>query len=302
MDAVRDLARVEPWRESLERSRARRCKPPGSIELDQRRRPQRDQEYVHDLPTYVRLCWQAVGKRWMLLILSAAGLVTLTLLAATRPGVSDGRGSQAGANAGARAVARSPHAELSRASVSSQSADTCDPVPGPGSARSAARQTRGPEAILNSYVNPLAGAVVKPERIDQGVDYAGSGTLTAIGAGRLTYLETSNTGWPGAFIEYQLLNGPEAHCYVYYAEGVTPESGLYVGEPLRAGQVIATIIPEYSSGIELGWGAGAGTEAYAAKLGEWSDTNDEDSIPTEAGKSFSALVASLGGPPGKVEG
>jgi len=29
---------------------------------------------------------------------------------------------------------------------------------------------------------------------------------------------------------------------------------------------------------------------------------DAGSVPTASGKSFSALVASLGGPPGKIEG
>jgi hypothetical protein len=143
---------------------------------------------------------------------------------------------------------------------------------------------------------------VAPERIDQGVDYAGSGTLTAMGAARVTYLATSDTGWPGAFIQYQLLGGPDDGCYVYYAEGVTPAGGLYVGETVRAGQAIATIIPDYSSGIEIGWGAGDGTKSHAAELGEWSATHDADSIPTAAGENFSALIASLGGPPGKTEG
>ncbi len=70
------------------------------------------------------------------------------------------------------------------------------------------------------YVNPLAAAIVSPERIDQGVDYAGVGKLAAIGAARVTYLGTANTGWPGAFIEYRLLDGADAGCYVFYAEGV----------------------------------------------------------------------------------
>jgi hypothetical protein len=152
------------------------------------------------------------------------------------------------------------------------------------------------------YVNPLAGAAVRPERIDQGVDYAGSGTLAAIGVGRVTYLGTSDTGWPGAFIEYRLIGGPDDGCYVYYAEGVTPASGLYIGEALRAGQVVATIIPDYPTGIELGWSAGDGTKTYAGAVGDWSPAYDQGNVPTAEGESFSRLIASLGGPPGKVEG
>jgi hypothetical protein len=152
------------------------------------------------------------------------------------------------------------------------------------------------------YVNPLADAIVNPERIDQGVDYSGVGKLVAIGAGRITHLATGNSGWPGAFVEYQLLDGADAGCYVYYAEGVTPAPGLRVGDTINAGQPIATIIPVYPTGIEIGWGAGIATKAYAKVAGQWSPTDDDDNIGSAAGKSFSALIAALGGPPGKLDG
>ncbi|MBV9941919.1 MAG: hypothetical protein JO262_07325 [Solirubrobacterales bacterium] len=156
--------------------------------------------------------------------------------------------------------------------------------------------------MTDGYVNPLATAVVKPERIDQGVDYAGSGTLVAIGFARVTHVATSNTGWPGVFIEYQLLGGADAGCYVFAAEGVIPASGLRVGETITAGEPIATIIPQYPTGIEIGWGAGTGTKTYAKIVGQWSPAADQDNVATPAGKSFSALIAALGGSPGKVEG
>jgi hypothetical protein len=143
---------------------------------------------------------------------------------------------------------------------------------------------------------------VVAERIDQGVDYAGSGTLAALGPATLTKVATSGTGWPGAFIEYQLLSGPDRGCYVYYAEGVTPASGLYVGETVRAGQPIAAIVSGSSTGIEIGWAAGDGTNSYAADTGEWSAEHEANDIPSAAGLYFSALIASLGGPPGKIEG
>ena len=152
------------------------------------------------------------------------------------------------------------------------------------------------------YVNPLAGASVKPERIDQGVDYAGSGTLVAIGAARITHVATSNAGWPGTFLEYQLLDGADAGCFVFYAEGVTPATGLHVGQTVNAGDTLATIIPNWPTGIEIGWGAGVGTKAYAKVANQWSTANDRDNVATAAGKNFSALIAALGGPPGVVEG
>jgi murein DD-endopeptidase MepM/ murein hydrolase activator NlpD len=146
-----------------------------------------------------------------------------------------------------------------------------------------------PPRSSTGYVNPLAHAHLTPERIDAGIDYAGTGTLTALGEGRVTFVATSGTGWPGAFIEYQLMNGPDAGRFVYYAEGVRP--AVSVGQVVQAGQPVAYLIPGWSSGIEIGWGSGVGTQPLAQKLGE-------NSFPTAAGESFSALIASLGGPPG----
>jgi hypothetical protein len=146
------------------------------------------------------------------------------------------------------------------------------------------------------YTDPLARASVTSGRIDQGVDYSGSGTLTALGAGQVTYVGTSGTGWPGAFIEYRLTSGGDAGRYVYYAEGVEPL--VRVGQLVRPGQAVATV----SGGIEIGWGAGIGTETYAAQHGQWNSRSDSHNIATPAGRSFSALIAALGGPPGKVEG
>jgi len=298
VDVMRDLCGAEPWRESLQRSLARRGKRRySSIESDQlqpSRELDRDKALVYESASYFLLCWQAISKRWMMLLASAAGLFTLAMLATTQPSVSAGRNVQASATAA--------HADVSRAAVSSLPGGSGRAALGSAGAGVNGAETCQPVSSSDGYANPLAGAIVAPERIDQGVDYAGSGTLAAIGPARVTYLATFNTGWPGAFIEYQLLGGPDNGCHVYYAEGVTPAAGLYIGERVRAGQAIATIIPDYSSGIEIGWGAGDGTKSHAAQMGEWSATHDADSIPTAAGENFSALIASLGGPPGKTEG
>jgi hypothetical protein len=159
-----------------------------------------------------------------------------------------------------------------------------------------------PVAQAGNYVNPLVQAKVKPERIDQGVDYAGKGSLIAIGAARITRVDAPASGWPGAYLEYRLSNGPDQGCYVYYAEGVTPLPGLRPGQTVSAGQAIAALIPGWATGIELGWAAGSGEKTYAGALGKWTPSDDADDVPTQAGKSFSALIAALGGPPGKVEG
>ena len=148
------------------------------------------------------------------------------------------------------------------------------------------------------YTNPLAGASVTPERIDQGVDYGGSGTLSAIGDGKVTYVGTSGTGWPGAFVEFQLTNGPDSGRYVYYAESISPAPGLHVGQTVHTGQPIASI----NGQIEIGWGSGVGTQPAAQADGQWGSGSDSGNFASPDGKSFSALVASLGGPAGKVEG
>ena len=140
-------------------------------------------------------------------------------------------------------------------------------------------------------MNPLADASVTPERIDMGVHYAGTGTLTSIAQARVTYVGTKNTSWPGAFIRYQLPNGPDAGQYVYCAGGVRPAAGIYVGRVVQPGQAVACLISGWSTGIEIGWGAGIGTATLAEKLGEHT-------YPTPAGENFSALIVSLGGPPG----
>jgi hypothetical protein len=218
-------------------------------------------------------------------------VATLALLAAVLASVLDGGGPQASATAG-------------RANVSRASANYPDSHPRFVVFSAGRSRARSCPLVVNStaYVNPLAEAAVKPERIDQGVDYAGSGMLTALGAARLTYVATSGTGWPGAFIEYRLLDGPDAGCFVFYAEGVIPIHGLRVGDTVNAGQPIATIITDYPTGIEIGWGAGRSTTTYAAAANQWNAKDDGDNVASAAGKNFSELIAALGGPPGKVEG
>lgn len=295
MDTVRDVARGDPWRESLERSLARRRKHPERSDEPRRstfRREAAQRPPSSDVPPYWRLCGRAIAKHWMTLIVTAGGALALALLATTHP--------------------RAPVSQLGRVSPTAERTSVVRTVGHPRSASTRGAESGGPRPSLAAgcppsddsigYIDPLAHAAVAPRRIDQGVDYAGSGTLIAIGAARITYVGTGDTGWPGAFIEYQLLAGPEAGCWIYYAEGVTPFPGLYAGETVHAGQAIATIVPNSSSGIEIGWGAGNGTESYAAANGQWSETHEADDIPSASGLYFSSLIAALGGPPGLVEG
>jgi hypothetical protein len=280
MDSAHDLIGVDAWRESLARSRARRGKPmPSEAELTRWvAAPRLDRA---PLPNA-----KARRRRPKALIASPAGVLVVALLAALLPSVSDGL-------AGPRARAGAPH-RLSPTNTPQPRPAGPAPAIGPGACQRVARS--------DGYVNPLAGAILRPKRVDQGIDYEGTGTLTALGAGTITMIATSDTGWPGAFIEYRLTAGPAAGCYVFYAEGLVPAADLHAGERVRPGQPIAALIPGDDSGIEIGWGAGQGTETYAATLGEWSTTADNENIPTAAGRSFNRLIQSLGGPPGRIEG
>jgi len=258
----------DPWQESLERSRARRGKS-ARVEGHRARRSSAKRRRPRILSVKV------IGA------LAVAAAILATVLASNGPDESPPPARAAAS----RAATAPAHAKLRTRDSQKAAWRDC------------------PLAVTNTgYVNPLEEAIVNPERIDQGVDYAGVGKLVAIGAGRITHLATENSGWPGAFIEYRLLGGADAGCYVYYAEGVVPADGLRVGDTVSAGQPIATIIPVYPTGIELGWATGIHTKAYAKAAGQWTPTDDDDNIPSAAGKNFSALIAALGGPPGKDEG
>jgi hypothetical protein len=259
---VRDLASADVWQESLERSRARRQ---GGADA--------------------RRSGRAAAKRPHLrLSLGTLCLAGTLLMAALGVGLAE---------AGGRTVAYR-HSSDGHIVVGSQQR--------PAPAGITAPRTCQPTAGNGGYVNPLREAKVTAERIDQGVDYAGTGKLLAIGGGRITYVATTATGWPGAFIEYRLQSGPDAGCFVYYAEGVQPPGWLHVGQEVHRGQGIAYIVPGWSTGIEIGWGAGRGTRTYAERIGRWTPVDDAENVATRAGRSFSALVADLGGPAGKDEG
>lgn len=155
----------------------------------------------------------------------------------------------------------------------------------------------GAPVNASGYVNPLAGASVRAERIDQGVDYAGSGTLGAIGPGVVTKVVQTGSGWEGGgYVEYKLSSGPYAGHSVFYAEGVTPT--VTVGQTLTAGEPVATMIPGSSHGIEMGFAAGQGEAAYASVQGG----GYQEGQLTAAGQAFSNLLASLGAPGGLAEG
>jgi murein DD-endopeptidase MepM/ murein hydrolase activator NlpD len=151
--------------------------------------------------------------------------------------------------------------------------------------RTAAPISRG------AYANPLrAIAGLTPERIDQGVDYAGSGPVYAIGNG--VVLNVYSSGWPdGTFIAYQLSDGPAKGLVVFNAEDLNPQ--VSVGSTVTANTVIGQMY-RGPHGIEIGWADGSAIpNAMAKSYGQYLGGNS-----TAFGDNFSRLLQSVGAPGG----
>lgn len=122
-----------------------------------------------------------------------------------------------------------------------------------------------------------AGPGLTIGRTDQGVDFAGSGPLYAVGSG--TIVNVFNPGWPGGtFIVLKLdqpagLPSPD----VYYAEDIAPN--VSVGQHVVAGQLIGRATGG-SSGIELGW-ADPNRIGQALAAGQYKEGQ-----PTSLGQTF----------------
>jgi murein DD-endopeptidase MepM/ murein hydrolase activator NlpD len=86
-------------------------------------------------------------------------------------------------------------------------------------------------------------------RIDQGVDFSGSGPVYAMGDG--VVVNTYAQGWPNhVFVSYRLTSGSRAGAYVYVAEDCSPR--VHVGQRVTPSTVICHMF-NGSSGIETGW-------------------------------------------------
>ncbi len=140
------------------------------------------------------------------------------------------------------------------------------------------------------YVNPFARAQVSSSRIDQGVDYGGSGPIDALGPGRVVVVSTTDTGWGNGdgWVSYQLTAGRYAGDYVYVAEGITPT--VHVGDLLGAGQEIGTF---NGHSIEIGFAADGQSDSALAH-----SVYSPDGADTAAGRVMNQLLTSLGAPGG----
>ncbi len=180
--------------------------------------------------------------------------------------------------------------------------------------RAAVRDTgvsQQPEMISIAVANPvqdpgfsLAGAVpgyldplravsnLVPERIDEGVDFSGSGPVYALGDAVVTFAG-QNAGWPGGgWITYRLTNGPDAGLMVYLAEDVT--ATVKTGQRVTSSTVIGTMF-EGGDGIETGWAQPTGASAES-ELAEAGGIGGYGPYPTKVGLNFDELLQMLGVP------
>ncbi len=163
-------------------------------------------------------------------------------------------------------------------------------------------------ASVGPYKDPLRAVQgLRPERVDQGVDYAGSGPVYALGDGVITNL--TNTGWNyggyDAYIVEHLTDGPAAGKDDYVAEACVPtlqQSQL----PIRvsANTVICNLIPG-GTGIETGWAdtTGASPESQTQPAGSISGASSciLVSVPTLIGLNYDQLLQAVGAPGGTTQ-
>ena len=149
--------------------------------------------------------------------------------------------------------------------------------------------------VVAAYENPLRSLKgLSTWRIDQGVDYGGSGPIYALGIG--TVLNVTNAGWPnGVFIAYQLTSGPASGDVVDAAEGITP--WVKVGQAVDPETAIGTVFAG-SSGIETGWADPKLLGQSLAYTYEQWDGTDSSAL----GENFNHLLVALGAPGGTTVG
>ncbi len=145
------------------------------------------------------------------------------------------------------------------------------------------------------YANPLRAVIaLTPERIDQGVDFAGFGPLYAMGNG--VVLNTVGSGWPGGtFIAYQLSDGPARGLVVFVAEDVQPS--VQIGDTVNSNTVLGHMYAG-PDGIETGWADGSRLpDTMAHSYGQYGGSNS-----TAFGDNFSRFLQSVGAPGGILSG
>jgi hypothetical protein len=133
---------------------------------------------------------------------------------------------------------------------------------------------------------------LRAERIDQGVDYGGSGPIYAMGPGTIdVYRNRTDSGWPGnTFMSYKMTDGPASGKTIYLAENIDLNTALKSGSYVWNGTVLGTLV-NASPDSETGWGVpGAG---YTAEY-----TCYVEGCSTSLGFNFNDLLKCVGTPSG----
>lgn len=150
------------------------------------------------------------------------------------------------------------------------------------------------------YTNPLrAVRGLRPGRIDQGVDYAGSGPILALGSGTVIKATNTDSGWPGGgWLLYQLSRGPFARKYVYVSENITVS--VKAGQKVTAGEKIATLHNAYPN-METGWASDIRDTTLANADGHLCPCSDPGGWSTIEGRNFNHLLRVVGARSGYLQ-
>ncbi|MBV8941310.1 MAG: hypothetical protein JO240_06235, partial [Solirubrobacterales bacterium] len=150
------------------------------------------------------------------------------------------------------------------------------------------------------YTNPLRFVRrLAPGRIDQGVDYAGSGPIRALGRGTVIKATNKDPGWPGhGWLLYQLARGPFAGKYVYVSENITVS--VKAGQTVTTGEKIATLHDAYPN-METGWASGIRDTTLANADGHLCPCADPGGWSTIEGRNFGHLLVVLGARSGYLQ-
>ncbi len=163
----------------------------------------------------------------------------------------------------------------------------------------------GTPPSIAGYENPMRSVSnLVPERIDQGVDYSGTGKVYALGPGVITYVNTTGAWFPPApdYIAYQLTSGTASGLTVYVAECITPKARIKVGLTVGVNTVIGNM-NNCGYGIETGWAdANELPNTMAAACYNSNPNYGSESGASGYGMNFSHLLRRLGAPPGQMDG
>jgi hypothetical protein len=169
-------------------------------------------------------------------------------------------------------------------------------------APSGALAARIPAATARLYYSSPLRAIrhLYAKRIDEGVDYSGSGPLKAMGSATITVIARgTSVFWAneyGNVVVERMNDGPLKGLSIYNAENCTPSKTLYVGEQVSSATTLCHLHNQFPF-MEIGFARRNRSGIPAA----WSVYhNYPDGSKTAYGVDFSHLLGDLGAPEGNT--